>query len=507
MEQKPVSSILVLGGGSAGFLAALTLRVRLPDLPITLLRSPDLGIIGVGEGTFAYVPKHLHGYLGIDPAEFHAEARPTWKLGTRFLWGKRSEFVYTFDNQVDARVHGLPRANGYYAFDDFTDASIHASLMHAGKAFRRQADGAPMLDHNFGYHIENELFVGYLEKLARSRGIGILEGTVACVEASSAGVGALQLEDGRRLEADFFVDSSGFASLLLGKTLGEEFMSFSKTLYCDRAVVGGWMRAPGEPVLPYTTSETMDAGWCWRIEHPERVVRGYVYGSAFISDEAAEAEFRRKNPQAKDTRVVRFRSGAHRRIWVGNVMAVGNASGFVEPLEATAIAFVCSQSRALADALHANDRIVSDALRDGINRIFDDGWQNIREFLGVHYRFNDRLETPFWKACVNDIDLGDAWRIVDYYRAHGPNALLRHVQERRMEMFSLEGFYTILMGLKVPFRGTAAPTPAERAGWDAFRARNRTEAAAGLTVEESMRIIRLPEWSWNPDFYAPFRPD
>jgi tryptophan halogenase len=205
--------------------------------------------------------------------------------------------------------------------------------------------------------------------------------------------------------------------------------------------------------------------------------------------------------------VVRFKTGAHQRLWVKNVMAVGNASGFVEPLEATAIAFVCSQTQALADGLHHNGLVVSDALRDGINRIFDDGWNNIREFLAVHYRFNNRLETPFWRACVNDVELGAAADIVDYYRAHGPNTLLRHIHERRMEMFSLEGFHTILIGLKVPFATPHRADETEVARWERFREQNRREARFGLSVAEAMRVIRLPEWSWNPEFYAMFRPD
>lgn len=503
---SPIGSFLVLGGGSAGFLAALTLRVRFPDLPITILRSPELGIIGVGEGTFAFVPHHLHGYLGIDPAEFLREAQPTWKLGTRFLWGKRDHFNYTFDNQTDYRLPGLPRMNGYYCGEDFTHASVHSSLMTAGRVFRRQPDGSPLVDHVFGYHVENELFVTYLEKLARSRGIVVEEGTVVSVSQDGCGVKSLLLADGRTFAADFFVDCSGFSSLLLGQTFGTEFVSYDRTLYCDRAVVGGWERRPDEPILPYTTSETMDAGWCWKIEHPGRVVRGYVYGSAFVSDDAAEAELRRKNPRIKGTRVVRFKSGVYRRCWVKNVMAIGNASGFVEPLEATAIAAVCSQSRGLADILHFNDLHVNDTLRDGFNAICEDGWLNIREFLGIHYRYNHRLETPFWKACVNDVDIGNAAAIVGYYKANGPNVILRHFLERRQEMFSLEGYFTMLIGLGVPCDRGITPHPKETLNWNHFRDLNRQMGEAGLTVEEALRIVKMPEWSWNSDFYAQFRP-
>lgn len=503
---KPIESIIILGGGSAGFLSALALRVRFPAMPITLIRSPELGIIGVGEGTFSFVPTHLHGYLGIDPTGFHAETRTTWKLGTKFLWGKRDHFHYTFDNQLTERLTPLPRHNGYYCHEDFSHASVHSSLMGEAKAFLRQPNGAPHIDHAVGYHIENERFVSFLERRARAQGVTILDGTVESVAQTEAGIESLLLKDGRRFSADFFVDCSGFVSLLLGKTLATPYESFASTLYCDRAVVGGWARGADEPILPYTTSETMDSGWCWRIDHPEKIIRGYVYGSAFISDDAAEAELRRKNPKIGATRIVKFKSGAYTKLCVKNVMAIGNASGFVEPLEATAIAFVCSQSKALADGLFYNDSLMTDTLRDMMNLTFADGWQNIREFLGVHYRFNDRLETPFWRACVNDVDIGSARMIADYYRENGPNDLMKHMLERRQEMFGLEGFFTVLQGLKVPFAMRSPRPEAERSVWRQYQAQNLAQARNGCSVEETLRIIAMPEWSWNPDFYAAFRP-
>src|SRR5205814_5969658 len=143
-----------------------------------------------------------------------------------------------------------------------------------------------------------------------------------------------RLESGAVLDADLFVDASGFRAQLLGKTLKEPFYSYKDSLFCDKAVVGGWKRE-AEPIKPYTTAETMDAGWCWQIEHEHHINRGYVYSSSFISDEAALAEFLRKNPKvAIQPRVVRFRTGRYQRTWIGNVVAVGNATGFVEPLEA-----------------------------------------------------------------------------------------------------------------------------------------------------------------------------
>lgn len=503
--QKPVTSFVVLGGGSAGFLSALCLRVRFPTQPITLIRSPEVGIIGVGEGTFAFVPPFLHGYLNIDPTDYHARTQTTWKLGTRFEWGKRSHFFYTFDKQIDDRVKRLRFHNGYYLFDDMSDASISASLMEQEKAFAAQPNGAPDIRHTHGYHIENERFVGYLENVARQRNITIIEGTVEKVNQTDAGIESLLLNDGRVMAGDFFVDCSGFRSLLLEKAMGASYYSFKKTLYCDRAITGSWDRTD-EPIKPFTTSETMDAGWCWRIEHPEKIIRGYVHSSDFISEEAATEEFLRKNPKVKKTGLVRWPSGYRPEAWIKNVVAIGNACGFVEPLEATNLAVICSQAKAVTDLLYYTDGQVTQSQIDGICGIFRHMWLNIRDFLGVHYRFNDRLETPFWRACVNDVDLGDAAPLVEYYKENGPDLMMRTEFERPQEQFGLEGFYCILMGLKVPFKKKIEITDAERAIWNEYRTYNRTRAAAGLTVEQAKKIISMPQWSWNPQFYDGSRP-
>ena len=200
------------------------------------------------------------------------------------------------------------------------------------------------------------------------------------------------------------MDSTGFRSLLLGQTLDEPFVSFKPSLFCDRAVVGEWDRGPAEPIYPYTTAETMNAGWCWQIEHVHRVARGYVYSSDFVTDDLAEHEFRRKNPRVKATRLVRFVSGRRRYAWVKNVVAVGNASGFVEPLEATSLLVISHEAKMLTEILLETKLDPAPAaqvysIKSAVS------WDAIRDFLSVHYRFNTRLDTPFWRACRSDVDL------------------------------------------------------------------------------------------------------
>jgi tryptophan halogenase len=208
-------------------------------------------------------------------------------------------------------------------------------LMAHDKAFQRKADGTPHFHNAHAFHIENAKLVEHLERTARGLGVEVVDGNVTQVDTGTTvlagreqnGVHALILDDGQRVTADLYVDASGFRSELLGRTLQEPLRSYDSSLFCERAIIGGWPRT-NEPIRPYTVAETMDSGWCWQIEHEHWINRGYVYSSKFISDDEALAELRRKNPQiANEPRLVKFRSYRHERFWVGNVVAVGNASG------------------------------------------------------------------------------------------------------------------------------------------------------------------------------------
>lgn len=503
---QTIRRVLVMGGGSAGFLAAITLKMRAPHLDVTALRSKEIGIIGVGEGTTNYVPEHLHGYLGIPIGEFFAEAAPSWKLGVRFEWGPRPAFEYPFTKQVDRPEPGLSQRVGYYCDEDFAFADRTSALMANGRAFSRQDNGAPLIERNFAYHLENERFVGYLEKHARRIGVAIREGTVQSVDQDDSGITALRLAPGGDFPsggvatADLYVDCSGFGSALLGKALGEPFESFGSTLYCDCAVVGGWARGQ-EPILPYTAVETMDAGWCWQIEHEHRINRGYVFSSAFISHDEAERELRARCPRVTTTRVVRFVSGSYRRPWVRNVVAIGNAAGFVEPLEATALFVICAASQALtASLLDCNatpDAVIASQFNAYCTRL----WGAIRNFLAVHYRFNTRRDTPFWKACRADVDLSGAAPIVEYYRAHGPSSLWAHTLIDPLDPFGLDGYYTLLIGQQVPYQRRWTAPPAEKARWEELKAGWAHGAASGFTIAEALRLVRSAQGAWSPQFY------
>ncbi|MGI8601997.1 MAG: tryptophan 7-halogenase [Verrucomicrobiales bacterium] len=493
-----IENIVVLGGGSAGLLAALTLKRMVPALKVRVVRSPEIGVIGVGEGTTSAFPRHLFENLQLKPRDFYLQAEPTWKLGLRFLWGPRKEFYYTFGREIAAKWPTLTHSVGYYCDGD-DDAVVGpiSSMMAHGRVFARQPNGVPQIHNAHAFHIENKKLVAWLENICRHFGVIIDDGTMREAERREDGISALLLESGERVPADLFIDASGFRSELLGHTLGVPYRSYSDSLFCDRAVIGGWPRTD-ETVWPYTTAETMDSGWCWQIEHEHFINRGYVYSSQFISDDAALAEFLQKNPKvATEPRLVKFRSGRYETMWTGNVVGVGNASGFVEPLEATALQVIVVQCSTLVDSLIESERDPTPTLRMVYNRFNGQQWDNIRDFLSLHYAFNTRIDTPFWQHCRAETALGGAREFVDYYRENGPGLVTGDAFMDPRNHFGLEGYYAMLVGQHVPHGRPYRPSDVEAKAWRDGRMRLHEQAKRGMTVPEALAAVRKPGMVWK----------
>ncbi len=480
MREEPgafVRSVGIIGGGTAGYLAALALRKKVPGLAVTLIESPDLPIIGVGEATTPLLPQFLHADLGLDIHTLFAEVRPTFKLGIRFLWGAPDigDFHYPFGpiHLLEPAVYGEPGGAGLRA------CSLQSLLMGAGAVglYRTgEADGAGegaswdcRLGTETAYHLDNERFVSYLKRRAAEAGIERLEATLVDAELTDDGAGgrevsALVCADGRRLSFDFYVDCSGFRSLLLERALGSPWQSFEKSLWTDRAVV-----APvphGGRIRPYTTAETFAAGWCWNTPQIDADHRGYVYSSAFMSPDQAEAEMRRANPGMGAAREVRFRAGRHEHFWRGNVAALGNAYGFVEPLESTALHLLVRQIGLLCGSfpLRRTDRSLAPLL----NRRVGAWWDYLGWFLAIHYRFNRRLDTAFWQAAREEVDVSHHAELLDAFQERGPlsyDPALRDSFDYPDPLWGPEGIDTLLLGQGVPCR---LPRPLLSA--DAWRA-------------------------------------
>ena len=485
----PIREVLVLGAGSAGLMAALTLKRKLPDLSVRIVRSSEFGVIGVGEGTTIAFPKHFFDYLKLKPQQFYSQAEATWKLGIKFLWGPRPEFYYTFAYEFQQRLPELPRNNGFYFSDEYKCAGPVSAFMAADKAFPRRADGAPQFHNSHAYHIENLKLIAWLEDVCRALGVTITDATVTA-ERGDNGIAALIMQDGTRLTADLYLDASGFRSELLGRTLQEPTISYSDALFCDRAIIGGWTRTD-EPIKPYTVAETMDSGWCWQIEHENWINRGYVYSASFISDDAAREEFLRKNAKvSNEPRVVKFRSGRSTRNWVGNVLGIGNAVGFVEPLEATALQVICVEASTLADSLIDSLCEPTPTLIELYNRYNSQAWDDIRDFLAVHYAFNTRLDTEFWRACRSDTKLHDAQFLVDFYKENGPSVVAGAQLLHPSNSFGMDGYLALLVGQNVPHEKPYQPAAAEAQVWRNKCAMWTAEAKRGLDVKQCLSAIR-----------------
>jgi len=496
---KPIENVVVLGGGSAGFLSAMTLRRAFPNLRVRLVHSPSIPVIGVGESTTAIFPPFLHESLGLDRRQFFDSVRPSWKLGIRFIWGdpRDSHFNYTFDHCMSQQPRSLRKMKPYYCLEDMTGASRYSVMMDQGLSpVIRTAEGRWGVDEGGGYHIENGAFIAYLESQAGVFGIDVIEGDVAdVVRAADGDVTSLRLADGRILAADAFLDCSGFRSFLLGGTMGESYTSYRKSLFCDSAVVGSWRRSA--PVLPYTTTETMDHGWCWQIEFPDHVTRGYVFSSQFCDADTAMREMKAANPQlGDDLKLVKFPSGRYDGFWRGNVVAIGNASGFVEPLEATALHLIVEQLRLVCRLWGEADLRIIPRLRDVANHRYRQLWDEVRDFLALHYRFNRRRDTPFWRHCRADTDLGDAQELVDFYCDAGPSTMAGAVIPAG-HIFGYDGFMTMLVGQRVPTQYRLALSDDDLRAWETYLRQVRSEVAAALPMADALKLVYDPAWNWS----------
>ncbi|WP_121119506.1 tryptophan halogenase family protein [Croceibacterium ferulae] len=449
-EDGRIRSICIVGGGSAGWMAAATL-VRLLGrdyAEITLVESDEIGIVGVGEATIPQM-RTFNRMLGVDEDQFIRDTRGSFKLGIQFVdWGRLGHTYFHPFGSYGVNMGGLSfhayflRLNQLGEAPSLDDYSLQAVAAERGR-FMRSVDAgpnSPLSDIAYAYHFDATLYARTLRSYAEAAGVRRQEGRITAVhrDATSGHVRAVQLESGREIAADLYLDCSGFRSLLIGQALGNDFIDWSHWLPCDRAVAVPC--ANGEAIEPYTRSTARAAGWQWRIPLQHRTGNGHVYASRYMSDDEAAAILLANldgEPLA-EPRLVPFRTGHRARFWDGNVVALGLAAGFMEPLESTSLWLIQSGlSRLMA---MFPDRDFDAATIARYNRIMTTEFEEIRDFLILHYRATERSDTPFWEYCRTMAipeRLAEKLRV---YAAHG------RVFRENEELFNDTSWFAVMWG-------------------------------------------------------------
>ncbi|AJP71745.1 tryptophan halogenase family protein [Sphingomonas hengshuiensis] len=402
MNRPRVQRVVVAGGGTAGWVAAAALVKQLgPLLDITLVESDEIGTVGVGESTIP-TSRSFHQLLGIDEAAVMRATQATFKLAISFEnWrqegdryfhafgenGRRSTWMADFHHfWLEARAQGFGGDLADYCFE----------LQAASERRFTNGEDAPI---NYAYHLDATRYARFLRTLSEPAGVRRVEGKIAQVEqdGESGFVTALVLESGERIEGDLFVDCTGFRGLLIEQTLKTGYEDWTHWLATDTAIAV--QTRATEPAVPYTRAIAHQAGWRWKIPLQHRVGNGIVYASAHLSDDAARAQLLGavEGDVLTEPRLIRYRTGRRRKAWNKNVVSLGLASGFIEPLESTSIHFVKIAVMRLIQAFPFAG--ISDAQVDRFNAMSVQEVERVRDFIILHYHLTEREDSAFWRQC------------------------------------------------------------------------------------------------------------
>ncbi|MBX9615400.1 MAG: tryptophan 7-halogenase [Caulobacteraceae bacterium] len=441
--------ILIVGGGTAGWMAAAALS-RLTghgQTRVSLVESEAIGTVGVGEATIPPI-QSFNGLLGIDEAAFMRETQASFKLGIEFVnWDRIGDrYIHPFGGfgvdmeGVQFHQHWLRRRAGG---DDtrLADYSLCTVAARQNRFLKPGRDAPTALQSlKYAYHFDAGLYAAFLRRHAEGRGVVRHEGRIADVALSNEDgfVEAVTLDDGRRIEADLFIDCSGFRGLIIEQALQAGYEDWSHWLPCDRALA---VPTPNVgPLTPYTRATAGSAGWRWRIPLQHRTGNGHVYCSTHISDETARDELLAglDAPPLAEPRPLRFVTGRRKAQWVKNCVSLGLASGFLEPLESTSIHLIQSGISRLMTMLP--DRRCDPLLVAEYNRLSRQQFEQVRDFIIAHYKATRRDDTAFWLQ-VRDMTIPDSLaRKIDLFAATG--RLFRYEDE----LFSEASWIAVLLG-------------------------------------------------------------
>lgn len=448
MTDKRIESIVIVGGGSAGWMTAAALSNSLRHgCKITLIESDDIGTVGVGEATIPPI-RTFNEMLGIEERAFVKATQGSFKLGIEFVdWGHLGNRYFhpfgphgrAFD--IVGLHHYWLKAREAGEVADFDEHSMAWALAKAGKFTRPGQDPRNVLStFDYAYHFDAGLYARYLRHYSEERGVVRVEGKIASVtqNGESGHVENVQLEDGLVFTADLFIDCSGFRGLLIEGSLQTGYEDWSHWLPCDRAVAMPCSKSA--EFTPYTRSTARAAGWQWRIPLQHRTGNGYVYCSQFLSDDDAEAMLRSNldGEALAGPNRLRFTTGRRRKFWNKNVIAIGLSSGFMEPLESTSLHLIQAGISKLL-ALFP-DKDFNPLLADEYNHIAVTEFERIRDFLVLHYKLTTRDDGELWRYCAH-MDIPDTLQFkIDHFKSYG-----RHIA-RDMDLFGSPSWLAVHIG-------------------------------------------------------------
>lgn len=408
MGRRRIQRVVIVGGGTAGWMTAAGLSALLKGLNIRidLVESEEIGTVGVGEATIPHI-RNFNQRIGLEENEFMARTQATFKLGIEFRdWGRLGDsYIHPFGaygrsmDRVGFHHHWL-RLRRAGAAADIHDYSLPVVAARKGRFVRPDADPRSLLStFSYAFQFDAGLYARYLRDRAEAAGVVRTEGKVAHVELDSENghIRSVKLERGERIAGDLFIDCSGFRGLLIEGALQAGYEDWTPWLPCDRAVAVPCDTV--EAATPYTRATALEAGWSWRIPLQHRVGNGYVYSSSFLSDDAAVERVlgRLEGPARAEPRLLRFTAGRRRRQWMRNCVSIGLSSGFLEPLESTSIHLIQAAITTLVELFP--DQGFDPADEDEFNRIMALEYDRIRDFLVLHYTATQRDDTPFWNHC------------------------------------------------------------------------------------------------------------
>jgi tryptophan 7-halogenase len=423
-------NITIIGSGSAGLLSALTLKHKMPNCIVTIIRDPNEPVIGVGEATVGSFMSMLETHLNLNMNDFIEKVKPVIKYGVLYEFGKK-DFHYTFDNAFDFQSYNKPLPKGF----DFEGGNYGNTEF--SKLMMSKENG----DYSGAFHVDNKLFLEYLENISIKKNIIFIDDKIESIKKKDDII--ISLND--KYYADYFIDCSGFKSVLSD----EKFISYSDSLVNDRSIF--FRTKTKEKIKTYSHAITMNSGWLWVVDHTQGYSgNGYVYSSKYITDDDALKELEEKyKMKIKDYKVIPFKTGRKERHWVGNVITIGNADGFVEPLEATSLMVILKSIQLTSMIIKYGDKKGDLIIR--YNQFINEYYDLIRDFILIHMCFNDKLDTVYWKDYLDRVDKlpknSMGYNILDYYLKNNTHVLFTSKFFSDDNPFSLDGWFQMYRGL------------------------------------------------------------